>query len=688
MLSYSKRHIFGILFVAVTLMVCGGYFLLRQPADIREYWSIKGDLAAAGQGADSESKNRLAIRCIDLAERYPGSVGGLSALLLASTHTPDVKVGGKVRQLLSEEFETANIKHITAAFDRSSGNWHGIEDLAPLLLVRTQEDPDHPKAAQLLAEICAITRPEEDGEPPEIFDEAADLIADLYPNSPDIHHLCEILGQRHGSPPWATRYERHLRTIVQANKDRKVRCAAQFSLASVVQAAAVNRQAEAEELFRQFCREFDGNHSYSYQNIEKALIHAAEEHLKELKFRASGKAAPEIVGIDLEGQPLKLSDYRGRVVLLNFWATWCFPCMKLVPHEREIAAEFQGDFFDIVGVNCDSDIKQANEAVVRTNMTWRSFRNEAIGEEPITKEWNILGYPTVYLIDHHGIIRKRWVGPPRTDVLKHMVGVLVDAAQQKLPRDGMQPVIAKLSMPLADTKPKASTSTTDVESPKHTGFLDEVYLSPEGTESKYVIFVPSEYDGKITFPAILYLHGAGSAGKDGRRQLQQGLAKTIREKRLDFNFIAIFPQAHENEGWTAESTGGQRALVILDEVQNKYRIDPDRISLTGVSMGGAGTWSLAAADPTRWASIVPVCHGGDTKAAVQLKDVPCWCFHGDADKVISVQRSREMIEAIRKAGGQPLYQEFPGVDHNRCADHVYSKNDLYEWILLQKTLNQ
>lgn len=100
-------------------------------------------------------------------------------------------------------------------------------------------------------------------------------------------------------------------------------------------------------------------------------------------------------------------------------------------------------------------------------------------------------------------------------------------------------------------------------------------------------------------------------------------------------------------------------------------------------MGGQGTWSLAAADPKRWAAIVPICHGGDAKSAARLKDIPCWCFHGDADKVIPVRQSREMVEAIKDAGGRPLYQEFIGIGHDESADHTYALPDLYEWLLLQ-----
>ena len=98
----------------------------------------------------------------------------------------------------------------------------------------------------------------------------------------------------------------------------------------------------------------------------------------------------------------------------------------------------------------------------------------------------------------------------------------------------------------------------------------------------------------------------------------------------------------------AESGGGKRALAILDQVQRDYCIDTDRVSLTGVSMGGQGTWSLAASDPKRWAAIVPVCHGGDTKSAARLKDIPCWCFHGDADTL--TRRKAEPV-AVSDTGG-------------------------------------
>jgi thiol-disulfide isomerase/thioredoxin len=157
----------------------------------------------------------------------------------------------------------------------------------------------------------------------------------------------------YGSQPWAPRFERHLRAILKVNQDRAVRCRAQFALASVVQNAPADRQEEAEALFEQYCAEFDGKYVYSFQRVEEMLNGLAQTQLNELRFRAVGRPVPDITGNDLDGRPLKLRDYRGRVVLVNFWATWCFPCMKLIPHERELVARFQGEPFEIVGVNCD-----------------------------------------------------------------------------------------------------------------------------------------------------------------------------------------------------------------------------------------------------------------------------------------------------------------------------------------------
>jgi thiol-disulfide isomerase/thioredoxin len=152
--------------------------------------------------------------------------------------------------------------------------------------------------------------------------------------------------------------------------------------------------------------------------------------LNVMKFTPQGQSAPEIAGLDLNGQPMTLSEYRGRVVLISFWATWCAPCMKLIPHERELIDQFQDQQFVIVGVNADDDAEAVAQAVAKHGITWRSFRDARPGAKKISDEWSAL-FPTLCLIDHKGIIRQRFHGVPPHDVLQEMVADLVEAAKDE-----------------------------------------------------------------------------------------------------------------------------------------------------------------------------------------------------------------------------------------------------------------
>jgi predicted peptidase len=216
-----------------------------------------------------------------------------------------------------------------------------------------------------------------------------------------------------------------------------------------------------------------------------------------------------------------------------------------------------------------------------------------------------------------------------------------------------------------------------------TGFLAKVYKGPDGIESKYYVFVPNDYQGDKEYPVILFLHGSGSSGDDGEKQVKGGLAPAIRKMEKSFPFIVVFPQS-QKKTWKAESEDGKRAVAILAEVQKFYKCDPKKVYLTGLSMGGSGTWSLAAAYPERWAAIAPICGGSDPKTAAKIKDIPCWCFHGDADPTVKVERSRDMIKALKDAGGTPRYDEYPGVGHNAW-DQAYATPELYEWLLKQSS---
>jgi predicted peptidase len=214
-----------------------------------------------------------------------------------------------------------------------------------------------------------------------------------------------------------------------------------------------------------------------------------------------------------------------------------------------------------------------------------------------------------------------------------------------------------------------------------TGFLDRVHKDADGKEAKYILFVPHDYKGDKPYPIILFLHGSGETGTDGVKPSQVGLGPAIKKDEGRFPCFAIFPQSQKRT-WKAGSDDANRALAILGEVEKQYKIDPQRIYLTGLSMGGYGTWSLAVAHPDRWAAIVPVCGGGDPKQADRIKDIPCWCFHGDADTAVKVEKSRAMIGALWAAGGHPNYTEYPGVGHNSW-DRAYDTRDLLDWLLKQ-----
>jgi predicted peptidase len=214
------------------------------------------------------------------------------------------------------------------------------------------------------------------------------------------------------------------------------------------------------------------------------------------------------------------------------------------------------------------------------------------------------------------------------------------------------------------------------------GFLDRVYEDAQGTAAKYVLFVPHDYKGDKPYPLILFLHGAGETGTDGKRQAQVGLGPAIKKHEQTFGFLAVFPQS-QKRNWRADSEDGQRAIKILDQVMKDYKVDPQRVYVTGLSMGGVGTWSLAVKYPKRWAAIVPICGGGKPEDAAKIKDIPCWSFQGEADKTVPPERSRGMIQALKEAGAQPKYTEYPGVGHNSW-DKAYGTPELYEWLLTQR----
>ncbi|UVI32687.1 carboxylesterase family protein [Paenibacillus spongiae] len=194
----------------------------------------------------------------------------------------------------------------------------------------------------------------------------------------------------------------------------------------------------------------------------------------------------------------------------------------------------------------------------------------------------------------------------------------------------------------------------------------------------YLLHLPKSYDSAQDkkWPVIVFLHGAGERGSDLELVKIHGIPKIV-EQQEDFPFIAVSPQCPLTSYWPVEK---QALKALIDDIIQTHQADPDRIYLTGLSMGGYGTWEMASNYPQLFAAVAPICGGGDPGSAHFMKDVPAWVFHGDADSVISVTESEKMVEALKSAGGNVRFTVYPGVDHNSWSE-TYDNPELYEWFL-------
>jgi predicted peptidase len=195
----------------------------------------------------------------------------------------------------------------------------------------------------------------------------------------------------------------------------------------------------------------------------------------------------------------------------------------------------------------------------------------------------------------------------------------------------------------------------------------------------YWLFLPEGYYDKSDkrFPLILFLHGAGESGDKLEKVKVHGPPKIV-EKKKDFPFIVVSPQSPKF-GWDIEALN-----ALLDDVLAKYRVDSDRVYLTGLSMGGYGSWALAAAHPERFAAVVPICGGGSPVfMGRRLKDMPVWAFHGAKDNVVPLKESEQMVNAIKKAGGNAKLTVYPDAGHDSWTA-TYNNPELYRWLLEQR----
>ncbi len=195
----------------------------------------------------------------------------------------------------------------------------------------------------------------------------------------------------------------------------------------------------------------------------------------------------------------------------------------------------------------------------------------------------------------------------------------------------------------------------------------------------YLLYLPKGYDEgqNKKWPLVLFLHGAGESGDNLQKVKAHGPPALV-AKGQDFPFILVSPQS-PGRGWNPDTLN-----ALLDDVVEHYQVDPDRIYLTGLSMGGYGTWTLAAAHPDRFAAIAPICGGGNPKDAFKLKDIPTWVFHGGKDNVVPLGRSTEMVEALEAADAREVkFTVYPDAGHDSWTE-TYNNPEFFEWLLSHK----
>jgi predicted peptidase len=271
-----------------------------------------------------------------------------------------------------------------------------------------------------------------------------------------------------------------------------------------------------------------------------------------------------------------------------------------------------------------------------------------------------------------------------------------DAVEPRFLKEGctmLNTLLAMLMTLQVDAAKDAPRPVIEGRAMKYTGgeYNDE--------EFKYSLIRPLNPEPGKKYPLVVFLHGAGERGDDDKAQLKflpEWMAKPENWEKYPCYLLA--PQCRRGKKWVEVDWGDKLsvqsprdpgdqmkvAMKMLDSTIKMNPIDTNRIYLTGLSMGGYGSWDWAMREPDRFAAVVPICGGGDESKADKLVNVPIWAYHGDADDAVPVERSRRMIEAIKKAGGNPKYTELPGVGHNSWTPAYTDPNGPVPWMFSQR----
>jgi predicted peptidase len=243
-------------------------------------------------------------------------------------------------------------------------------------------------------------------------------------------------------------------------------------------------------------------------------------------------------------------------------------------------------------------------------------------------------------------------------------------------------------------KSRADQTSSPLPQEAQTNTFDEkTFVNARNERMRYLLFVPKDYDKQKKYPLVLWLHGGGSVGDDLQLLLRYGDKHGVRyfarpDNQSKYPSIIVAPQCPQNKSWgdpnsEQPTTEMRLVLEILEKVQADYSIDGRRLYVTGISLGGYGTWDIIGRHPEMFAAAVPICGGGKTSKASLMVKTAIWAFHGAQDEVVNVSESRKMIMAIRDAGGKPKYTEYNGVGHNSW-ERAFTEQDLLPWMFAQR----
>ncbi len=219
----------------------------------------------------------------------------------------------------------------------------------------------------------------------------------------------------------------------------------------------------------------------------------------------------------------------------------------------------------------------------------------------------------------------------------------------------------------------ASAFCDEVSGEQQTATLDKQVP----VQMNYLLYLPQAYDDQEAWPLVLFLHGAGERGDDLDLVKKHGPPKLI-DNGQHFPFLVVSPQCPKNRWWESFELS-----ALLDDVVEQHKVDEDRIYVTGLSMGGFGSWSLVAYAPKRFAAVAPICGGGEPFLTGLFRDVPFWVFHGAKDSVIPLERSQAMVDALERRKGNVKFTIYPDAGHDAWTE-TYDNPEFFEWMLKQK----